>query len=67
MSTIIFISGLLIGSWQNKNVLNTTAKKMLRVLKLQNKPGFENVDYDSVLEDYVYKKKRTESNTNEQD
>ena len=66
ISTIIFIAGLFIGSWQSKSLISTNAKKMLRVLKLQNKPYFEYVDYDSKKDDFI-QTKSPESTTKEQD
>lgn len=66
LSTIIFIAGLLIGSWQNKSILHAGAKRMLQVLKLQNQPDFEYLDYDIKKGDFVYKK-IPERTTGEQD
>jgi hypothetical protein len=66
MSTVIFIVGLLIGTWQNKIMLHTNATKMLKVLKLQNQPDFEYLDYDVKKGDFVYMRK-TESTTNQQE
>ncbi len=56
ISTIIFFAGILIGSWRSKYLLHVTAKKMLQVLKLQNQPDFEYVDYDLKKGEFVYKK-----------
>lgn len=65
ISTITFIAGLLIGSWQSKSLLHASAKKMLQVLKLQNQPDFKYLDYDIKKGDFVYK--RPVSTTEEQD
>lgn len=66
ISTIIFIAGLLIGSWQNKTLLLKHAKTILQVLKLQNKPDFEYLDIDIRSGELVYLRK-PESTTSEQD
>jgi len=66
LSTIIFIAGLLIGSWQNKILIREGAKKLLQILKLQNKPNFEYLDYDVKKGELVYMNK-IESTTDKQD
>lgn len=47
-------------------MLHTYTKKMLEVLKLQNKPDFEYIDYDVKKGDFVYMGK-TESTTDKND
>ena len=47
-------------------MLHAYSKKMLRILKLQNQPDFEYLDYDVKKEDFVYMGK-TESTTDKND